>query len=443
MIFAATVSCLVGALIVLLILPPRWEAKARVMLNLLKPDAVTGMVIGGPGARTYVATQIELIKDYSVAGQVADQLGWMSDPQLIEAYQKRSKNDQRDFRRWLAQLVIDGTKVEVVEGSNILEITFTGTSPQQAKSVADALRKAYLDASLAFRQSAAERDAEWYGAQSEKARALLDAAEQAKTKYERDNNIVLQDDHTDIDSVRLRALAGEATAGGGPLVGPGVTGPSASSIQLAQTDAQIAEMSKILGPNHPDLQAMRARRAALASVVAAEQRGSSKLQAGAATSAAQAGLGALNHAIEAQKATVIAKRDKVERLNQLQSEVDRRREQFNKTAQRAAELRQEAAVADTGLSALGPAVTPKDPSFPNKLLVIGGGLALGLAIGALVALLAELFGRRIRGAEELESAVDLPLLAVVPASASAKPRPGSIIGLPQIRLPHRGKAFQS
>src|ERR1700754_2965931 len=90
LVLAATVSCLLGALLLTLILPARYESHARVLLGLLKPDPVTGMVISGPATGAYVATQTELITDYSVAGQVADTLGWPSDPNLIASYQGRS-----------------------------------------------------------------------------------------------------------------------------------------------------------------------------------------------------------------------------------------------------------------------------------------------------------------------------------------------------------------
>src|SRR5580698_3132646 len=199
MIGAATLACLVGAYIVMLVVPPRWEATSRVMMGLLKPDPVTGLVIGN-SANAYVTTQMELVKDYSVAGQVADQLGWLSDPQLIDQYQRRSKSDQRDFRRWLAQIVIDRTKVRVPEGSNILEITYTATNPNEAKAVADALRQAYIDTSLAFRRDQATRDADWFESQATKIKSQMDVAAAAQADYERQNGIVMADDKTDLDT---------------------------------------------------------------------------------------------------------------------------------------------------------------------------------------------------------------------------------------------------
>jgi hypothetical protein len=92
-------------------------------------------------------------KLYSVAGQVAEQLGWLSDPNLIQQYQRIAKPNSPDFRHWLAQLVIARTKATVLQDSNIMEITYTGTSPDDAKAVADALRTAYIDQSLAFHRN--------------------------------------------------------------------------------------------------------------------------------------------------------------------------------------------------------------------------------------------------------------------------------------------------
>jgi uncharacterized protein involved in exopolysaccharide biosynthesis len=83
---AATVCSVIGAVVVIMIVPPRYETSSRVMLNLLKPDPVTGEFVASKAVQTYVATQVELIKDYRVAGQVVDELGWQSDPALIAQY---------------------------------------------------------------------------------------------------------------------------------------------------------------------------------------------------------------------------------------------------------------------------------------------------------------------------------------------------------------------
>ena len=413
LIAATTAACLAGAMMVVLILPPRWEAHSRVMLDLLKPDPVTGLVITGAAIQAYVSTQTDLITDYTVAGRVVDQSGWLSDPVLIRQYDRRSKKDTRDFRRWLAQRVIDNTKVKVLEGSNILEISYTATTPDAARAIADALRRAYMDASLDFRRDDATRNATWFSNQADQLKTQLDAAQSAETAFERANGIVMQDDTTDVDTARLRSLAAQAAAGPAMVSAP-MSSPA--SIQLAQIDAQIAQAAQTLGPNHPELQALRAQRASVAALVAQDQAAARS----AAAAAASGGAGALAAAMATQKSRVIAQRDKLGQLNHLQSAINVLRDQYNKTAARAADLRQQAAVVDTGLTVLGSAVTPKSASFPNFLLIIPGCLGLGLAMGILVALLAELFGRRVRGAEDLMTAIDAPLITIIGPPAKAR-----------------------
>jgi len=417
MVLAATVSCLVGALLLTVILPARYDSNARVLLGLLKPDPVTGMVISGPATGAYVATQTELVTDFNVAGQVADALGWPTDPNLIAQYHGRGGGDHRDFEHWIAQRVIDNTKAKLVEGSNILEITFTAPNPTDAKAVAEILQKAYLQVSLRLRRDDARSNADWYDQQAEKARVQLNAAEDARTAYERANGVLMQDDKLDVESARLQTLVQQGVATM-PVI-PGAEQASPSTIELAQIDAQIAQQSKILGPNHPDLQALKERRAATAAL-AAKDLAAQRRATGAAAGATSAGASALNRAVEAQKSRVIAQRDKQEKLKQLQTEVDLRRDQYDKTAAHAAELRQEAAATDSGLTALGPATTPKSPSFPNYLLIIPGSIALGLAVGVLVSLLAELLGRRVRSIADAESVADIHVIAVIPSPAQVR-----------------------
>ncbi|HEY2481073.1 MAG TPA: hypothetical protein VGI30_02595, partial [Caulobacteraceae bacterium] len=121
----------------------------------------------------------------------------------------------------------------------------------------------------------------------------------------------------------------------------------------------------------------------------------------------------VERAVAAQKARVVAESDKIGRLNQLQAEVDLRRDVFNKTSAQAAQLREEALTVEAGLTPLASAAVPKSPAFPNLLLIFPGALAMGLALGVLSALLIELFGRRVRGIEDLSGSIDVPVLGVI------------------------------
>lgn len=387
LILGATFFCLAGGIIATQIVAPRWKAEAHVYLNLIKPDPVTGEMLGN-AALTYVNTQVKLIDDYSVTGLAVDKLGWLSDPQLIDQYQRRPQTDTRDFRRWLAQIIADRTSAGLLDGSNILDITYTGTDPDSAKAAANAVMQAYLDTSVAFRRADANHNADWFAQQAQKLKADLIAAQTAETNYEKESGVVMENDKTDIDSARMAALAAQVDTGGGS---------AGIEAQLAQADADIKQASQTLGPNHPQLIALKQKRAALSALAQGTAKPSSSTSS----------------RVAAQKAYIVANRDKLAKLQILQTEVNLREDQYNKAVAKEADFRQQAGIVDAGISALGTATVPQSPSFPNKPLIIGGSLGLGLVFGILIALLIELLDRRVRGPDDLSGALGLPVLAVL------------------------------
>lgn len=413
------IGTLIGAGIAVLVVPPSYEGTTRVMLNTIKPDAVTGEVIPTNSAKTFITTQKELIRDVGVASSAVERLGWLSNPDTIELYDAKNGQDA-DLRRALAQRIIDRTRVDVVLGTNILEIVFRAPTPDDARTMANALRDAYVETTLSSRRLEATRNADWYTTQADKERILLGKADVAKTAYERESGIVMQDENVDIETARLRSLAAQSGVGS-YVAAPTLAQSSPAAVQLAQLDAQISQAAKTLGPNHPTMVQLKSQRETLARVVA-DDVAAARAAAGAASRAASESANAMNRAVSQQTTRVIANRDKIERLTQLQAEVNLHRTQMEKSLARASELRQEAAVADSGITVLSEAVTPKRPSFPNNPLIFGGAIGLGGAMGLVLSLLIELLQRRVRGVEDLENAIDAPLLAVISREPQSRER---------------------
>jgi len=266
---------------------------------------------------------------------------------------------------------------------------------------------------------------------------LLDRAEKSKTDYERANGIVMQDEKTDVETARLRALATQGGVGT-VMSTPVIAQSSPSAIQLAQLDAQIAQAGKTLGPNHPQMIQMKAQRETLAKLVAQDNAAARNAASASAAAAAQSA-SAMSAAVAQQTTKVIANRDKIEKLTQLQSEVNLHRAQMEKSLGRASELRQEAAVADSGISVLSEAITPRSPAFPNKPLIFGGALGIGAAIGLFLSLLIELFRRRVRGVEDLQHGMHVPLLAVI-STQSHPSEARSLAAAAKAALPRRRRA---
>jgi polysaccharide biosynthesis transport protein len=421
---ACFLAAMLGGIAILKLIPPRYEANSRIMLDIVRPDPVTGETLSSSFARAYTRTQIELIRDYRVAGRVVDSLGWAGSADLAAQY--RASGSDMDFRRWLAQRIIDRTDARLIEGSNILEITYSGPQPEPAAVVADALRTAYEEQTALFKQQGAARNAEWFQRQTGELRQQLAAAERAKADFERENGIILNDDSSDAESRRLEALASTAAAPPIATAAPVMPVTSPSQAQLAQIDAAIAAASQTLGPNHPDLLNMRRQRDAVAQAASRELAAARSAAAASRPVSSGPSVGAM---FDAQRQRVLAQRGQLAEARQLQSSVNVLREQLNRTATRAAQLQQEAQSTETGLTRLGSAVAPDAPAFPKTMPILLGSIALGLGFGILLSLLIELLNRRVRGADDLY--IDgVPMIGMMAAPLPAKRR----LRLPRIPL---------
>jgi uncharacterized protein involved in exopolysaccharide biosynthesis len=412
-IIPAFLVCVTTATLVVQFLPERYMATTRVVLNTFKPDPVTGQVMSSQFMRAYVQTQTELIEDYATAGRVVDQLGWANDPANIAAFNASSAAGTGDIRRWLAKQIIANTKAGMIEGSNILEISYSDSSPERAERIANIIRTTFLELALAGKRQAATKSADWYAQQAEAARKSLAAAVQARTDFMKKTGIVMTETGGDLDTQKLEQLQGASTAAAAPMVIAG-SGMGPAQMQLAQIDQQIQQAATSLGPNHPAFQALQRQREVYAKAAAQERA--------QASGASGPGRGAIESAANAQRARVLGNREEVDRVNQLQRDVSLKQDQYMKAAQRVADLRLEASSDDTGMSTLSEATAPESPYYPKVPLIIGGAAGFGLGLGLLVALLVELLGRRVRSPEDLEIAVDAPVLGVVQSRASLTAR---------------------
>lgn len=405
-ILATLIACFLAATITVQLLPARYESRTRVLIDLSRSDLIGNGPMSTSAISSYVSTQIKMIKDVQTAGIVVDQLGWTSDPGYQAAFEAAGRPGG-DIRDWLAQRIVDATEANFVEASSIIEISYRGNDPASTQGIAQAVREAFLKLNRDQKVSAAQRSAASFDEQARRALAEVTKAEEERTAYAKANGIVLQAGNIDLESSKLSALSSATATPSAPQVTPGAPMNPA----LATLRQQVASAQQTLGPNHPQLQAMQRQLAALET----EQRRSSGTVIGGSSRAEIEG------AYQAQKARVLAQADKIDRLNQMQADIAVKRDQYQKLSSRAEEAKAQA-MGETPLQPLGNTTLPDEPVWPNKPLVIGGAVALGLVLGVLLALLVELLARRVRSEDDLEYATGAPVLAVV-----GQPRPDNFI----------------
>lgn len=401
-IIATLLACVLAATAAAFLLPARYQASNRVLIDTTKTDPFTVQLLQTGALNNYIATQLKLVKDVQTAGLVVDRLNWVSDPTFQAAFENAGRPGG-DIRDWLAQQIIDATDAKFAETSSIIEISYRGADPVATQRVAQAVREAFLEQNRNQRRENAVRAAASFGEQSKRAMAQVVAAEEQRTQYAKANGIVLQGGLPDFSNARLNALSGAAST---PAAAVAAAAPSPARAQLENIKQQIAQASQTLGPNHPTIQALNRQRAVLEQEAA---RGGGGGMIGG-TSRAE-----IESAYQAEKARVLGQADKVDRLNQMNQDIAVKREQYQKIAAKAEEMQAQSQSTDSMLEPMGDTSLPDKPVWPNKPLVIGGSIALGLVLGLLLALLVELLGRRVRSDEDLESAAGAPVLAIVGA----------------------------
>ncbi|MCD2316190.1 Wzz/FepE/Etk N-terminal domain-containing protein [Sphingomonas sp. IC-11] len=390
-------------------MPSRYEARSRIVVDMLKADPVTGETLPPRTLETFLAAQVELVRDPRVTRRVVDHFGWTQSPSLRAAHQRAvSAGEQAGLRDWLAEDVSQRTRATMIRNSPLLEIAYSSTVPETARRGADAVRDAFIAEALDSKRRDAAHKARWFSRQVETLKGRLATAEQRKASFERANTIVLQDDNVDAESSKLRALASSAPAAPAAMAAPAI---APSSTQLAQVDAQLAAARQSMGRNHPDIIALERQRAALSAAVSRE------LASARAASHASAAVGSAGGDLSAQTRKVLAQRGLVDEARRLAGDVTVLREQVAKTMQRAAEFELQARSTEAGFSRLGAAAVPRAPVTPGRWLLILGGLAAGGVLGVLTAIVLELIRRRVRGPEDLSMA-GVPVIGMLPRSSS-------------------------
>jgi len=114
-----------------------------------------------------------------------------------------------------------------------------------------------------------------------------------------------------------------------------------------------------------------------------------------------------------------------DRLVQLQRDVEFRADQVNARERAAEQAKLKSKLTFSNMTVLDKAFPPIEPAFPKPFIVMPVGIVAGLALGLILALLAEAADRRVRFPIDLEYAASAPFLGVLDNAGRSKPRIGS------------------
>jgi len=321
----------------------------------------------------------------------------------------------------------------------VLAIKYKSGDPNQAALIANAFLASTIDGSVAMKAAAADQTARWFAPQIEELRNDLDSARQALEAFQAQTNMVAPTTGGDSETSEYMAISQQLSTARAQLsasqsrLSSGSTDlsndPTDPDLQilaslkekLSTSQASIEATRNMLGANNPKMMSELANLASIRKQIGdATEKMRQHLKERIATTQSQ--IAALQtEEAQAQK-TLINVQAQRDRLNQLQHDVVFRAEQLNARERAAEEAKLKSKLTFSDMTVLDKASPPLDPAFPKPFIVIPVGIAAGLVLGLLLALLAEATDRRVRFPIDLDYAASAPFLGSLEAVRRARAR---------------------
>ncbi|WP_294540674.1 GNVR domain-containing protein [uncultured Rhodoblastus sp.] len=449
--FLATMA---GALLLLLLIPSRYDATAMASIDPGQVDPVSG-VAGGSAANSVMIMQgnlIALAKSNQVAVSVVKRLNMASDPGAQANYAGSADSGLIDIQQWLANQLGEHVKAEFMLGSNVLTITYKGASPQQSASLANAFMSAFNDAAIAAKVAASTKASDWYAPQLENVRDRLAAARNRLAKFQSDSKTLIPT-AGDTENEQLMAATTELTQAKAGLVAlqnqysaPAPTTAAASDPQsidivtinnlhasLSNIEADVARLQVDVGVNNPKLLEKLALRASLQKQTQqAIEDYRRKLAERIANQTER--VATLQKVYTDRLNNMIGVQGQREQLISLTREVAFHQDELERLQRAASQARLQSQLSFSNIALIDPAAPPTSIAFPKPFIIVPLAAILGLGLGLLLALIAEALDRRLRAADDLPFATNAPLLGVMIDIKPKKPSRWSNL-IRRIRLP--------
>lgn len=431
--FALTVA---AAVAISLILPKKYTATASIVVD-VKPDPISGIVLGQMMAPTIMATQVDIIQSDRVALRVIRNLKLTENPAVREQWQEATEG-QGSVENWLASSFQTKLDVRPSRESNVITIGFQAPDPNFAAAMANAFVRAFVDTTVELRVDPAKQYSGFFDTQAKEARETLEVASTKLSAYQQANGIVGTDERMDVETARLNELSSQAVmlqavasesssrqvqaaGGNGDRLVESLNSPVISSlrIELTRAEASLQELNIRLGNSHPQVLQARANIAELRTRFDAEMKRVNS-SVGVTANINSNRLGEVRAQLEAQRAKVLKLKEQRDSMGVLQRDVENAQRAYEALVARLNQTNLESQTQQSNINILSQATAPLKPSSPRVLLNIAVAVFVGTLLAVGLALVRELLDRRVRTTSDLVESLGLPLLGVLPKPLANK-----------------------
>ena len=423
---------------VLLFVPGRYDATATASMD---PGNLDPLSEGGSlGAIGLIQGNIlSLVASQRVAVDVVKRLNLTNNPAVQENFRKSPSFGHESIEEWMAAGLARNVAPAFAGGTGVLYIKYKSGDPNQAALIANAYLAATIDGSVAMKASEGDQTAQWFAPQLDELRKELEDARTALQAFQAKANMVAIGQGGDRETNQYMAIATELSGARAGLtalqtrLASGSTDlsndPSDPDLQIlgglkekvsaAETDNAVSK--GILGPSNPKMLAQQANLATLRKQIAdATEKMRAHLKE--RISLVQAQIASLEAEQDQAQKSLIEIQAQRDRLGQLQREVAFRADELSARQRTAEQAKLKSKLTFSDMTVLDKASPPVDPAFPKPFVVMPVGIVAGLALGLILALLAEAADRRVRFPIDLEYSAPAPFLGALDGARGSRSR---------------------
>lgn len=456
LVLCLTVSTTVG---VSLLVPKLYTATASVVVD-FKPDPVSSAVFGGMPSPAVMATQVDILTSERVALRVVQANRLAENPQFREKWQEET-GGEGTIEQWLLDLFKRFLDVQPSRESSVIRVSYTAPDPRFAAAMANAFVQAYVDTALALRVNPARQYSGFFDEQVKESREALEKAQSRLSNFQRANGIIATDERMDVETSRLNELSSQlvalqavaagsrsrkaqADSAAGERMQEVLSNPVIGHLkaEITRAEVQTQQLTARLGDAHPQVLEARGSLEELRNRLATETR---RITGGVAVTSAidNQREAQLRIQLEAQRAQVLRMKTVRDEGLVLQREVENAQRIYDTIQVRYAQSSLESQTTQSNVNVLTQAMPPLEPSSPRVVLNVLLSVFLGSLLAVGTALLLELMDRRVRSVDDIITALDLPVIGVLPRPGATRWSAGKALPLRQQwvqALPHVTKS---
>ncbi|RUV34419.1 Wzz/FepE/Etk N-terminal domain-containing protein [Mesorhizobium sp. M7A.F.Ca.MR.148.00.0.0] len=443
-IFGTVALLTVVALLYGLFTPALYSSAAEILIDPQDLQVVTNDVnpsrISPDGGITQVESQVSVVQSTGVLMRAIAATNLTQDPEFngqgllsrllgsASAEGDRSVQTLDALRRRLA--------VKRADKVLVLDVIVTAKSADKAALLANAIAQAYLVDQASARAKMARDASESITARLDEQRKRVQQAENAVEAYKSANNMVmaagnlvsdqeLTEINTQLAAAQSRTAALKAQvdqmrrqSGTADATSEAMRSAVISSLRAQEATLvdQVSQLGTELGPRHPSLIAAQQQLRDTRQLIARELG-----RIATATETDYERALANQQALEAKVAGMKSKSLDTDqasvRLRELQRDLEALRSVYSNYLQRAQETREQINVDSTNARIISNAMPALKKSWPPLPLLLLGAIFGGLGLGTGLALIAEYSSPTVLSSAQMQSAIDAPVLGVVPANS--------------------------